>query len=416
MDKVAIVVQRYGKEINGGAEVHARLLAEHLKEKYEVEVLTSCCLDYHNWENYYPDGEEVVDGIRVLRFANESKNQKAAYRLLRYLRGNWKYYQMQYTLTNVFTLSFRRFKYRKRKNHDQIFDCWIDGAGPVCKGMISYIEQERDRYKAFIFFTYLYYPTYFGLQKVPDKSILIPLAHDEPTFYFSGFGKMFSLPRFIMYNTESEKQLVESTYPVTQPIRSDIAGVGFDCPELDKSTTPPVTSPYFVYIGRIDAGKGCLELMDYFTKMDKPELKLVMIGKNLLKHSVKNDNIIFTGFIDEPEKLAYLQHCQALVIPSRYESLSMVTLEAMSVGKPVLANGYCDVLRCHIEQSQSGFIYYEWKEFAEQIDKILNMSEYDKQLISQKGSSYVERNYQWKSIMKKFDAGVQYVDSNRGSL
>ena len=73
-----------------------------------------------------------------------------------------------------------------------------------------------------------------------------------------------------------------------------------------------------------------------------------MIGKNNLKAAVKNDNIIFTGFIGEEEKLLYLQHSMALIIPSRYESLSMVTLEAMSFGKPVLANGYCDVLKGHI--------------------------------------------------------------------
>jgi hypothetical protein len=52
MDKIAIIVQRYGREINGGAEVHARLLAERLKEKYDVDVLTSCSLAYPAWDNH----------------------------------------------------------------------------------------------------------------------------------------------------------------------------------------------------------------------------------------------------------------------------------------------------------------------------------------------------------------------------
>ena len=40
--KLAIVVQRYGPAINGGAELHARYIAEHLARHAEVEVLTTC--------------------------------------------------------------------------------------------------------------------------------------------------------------------------------------------------------------------------------------------------------------------------------------------------------------------------------------------------------------------------------------
>lgn len=412
MDKIAIVVQRYGKEINGGAEVHARMLAERLKGRYEVDVLTSCALNFPLWDNHYPAGEEVMGGIRVLRFTHEGGDPKTPRWLGRYLRGNWKYYHTGYTLSNFLTLSLRRFRYRRRKDHDRIFERWIENDGPVCKGMISYIDQEKDRYKAFIFLNYPFYPTFFGLQKASGKSILIPLAHDEPMLYLSGFGKMFSLPGCIMYNTESEKRLVEFAHPVTRTIRSDIAGVGLDLPVLDENTESPVSSPYFVYIGRIDIGKGCPELMNYFSQMNKSRqsnIKLIMIGKNHMDNLVEHENIIFTGFIDEAEKLSYLQHCEALIIPSRYESLSMVTLEAMSAGKPVLANGHCEVLRRHMEQSRAGFVYYDGKDFAGQINKLLNLSDCDRQIIAQNGRSYVEINYQWESILKKFDAAIDYV-------
>lgn len=414
MDRIAIVVQRYGKEINGGAEVHARLLAEQLKERYEVDILTSCSLNYPAWDNHYPAGEEMIDGIRVLRFADEGEDRRRTRWLGRYLRGNWKYYNKRYTLSNIISLSFRRIWYRRRGNHDQLFDRWIGNHGPISKGMMSYLERAKSFYKAFIFFNYPFYPTYFGLQRVSDKSILIPLAHDEPMLHLPGFGKMFSLPRFIMYNTESEKKLVESVHPVTRTIRSDIAGVGFDQPALNEELEPPITSPYFVYIGRIDVGKGCLELMDYFSRMNKlrhSNIKLVMIGKNHLKTAVRDNDIIFTGFVDDAEKLLYLQHCMGLIIPSRNESLSMVTLEAMSFGKPVLANGYCDVLRRHIEQSQAGFVYYDKKGFNKQIDIILHLSDHDKQVIAQNGRSYTDGNYQWDSIMKKFDTAIGYVGS-----
>lgn len=415
MDKIAIVVQRYGKEINGGAEVHARLLAERLKEKYDIDVLTSCSLGYPLWDNYYPEGEQIIDNIRVLRFAHEGGKPGTPHWLGRYLRGNWKYYNTKYTFKNVISLSLRRIRYKRRRNHDRIFERWIENDGPVCRGMISYIEREKNRYKAFVFFNYPFYPTYFGLQKVSEKSILIPLAHDEPMLYLSGFEKMFSLPQFIMYNTEGEKRLLESAHPVTRSIRSEIAGVGLDRTELDDHLESPVSSRYFVYIGRIDAVKGCLELMNYFSKLDSQysDIKLVMVGKNHLDNIVERDNIIFTGFLNEKEKLSYLQHSEALIMPSLYESLSMVTLEAMSAGKPVLANGYCDVLKHHIEQSQAGFVYYDGKDFSQQIEKILNLSDHDKEVIAQNGKSYAENNYQWERIMAKFDAAIDYMGTTR---
>lgn len=411
MQKIAIIVQRFGKEVNGGAELHAQLLAQHLKEKYQVDVLTSCSLDHHKWDNHYLEGEQFIDGIRVLRFRNENEDKTTPRRISRYLVGNQVYNKIKYTFTNFLILGFRRFKYRTKKDHNQLFDRWIVKHGPVSTKMISFLEKEMNNYKVFIFFSYLYYPTYFGLQKTFEKSILIPTAHDEPIFYFREFGKMFSLPKFIMYNTEDEKNLVELTYPDTMKIRSDIAGVGFELPNFDANTTIPINSPYFVYIGRIDVNKGCGKLIDNFSKLTNSELKLVMIGKNNLKKPINTKNIIFTGFIDEQEKLSFLQHCKGLIIPSRYESLSMVTLEAMSAGIPVLANGYCNVLKTHIERSNAGFIYYDEKDFDKMITKIINLSENEKEIIAQKGKAYVEKNYQWKSIMNKFDSAIDYVSS-----
>lgn len=369
MNKIAIVVQRYGKEVNGGAELHARLLAERLNDIYEVEILTSCTLDYHKWDNHYPEGEDEVNGIRVLRFKNTNTNTKPNIRLSRYISGNNKYYNTRYSFSNFIPLTYRRLKYRRKGYHDQRFYLWIAGHGPICKGMITYIDQEKEKYKAIIFFTYLFYPTYFGLQKAANKSILIPTAHDEPILYYPCFKEIFSLPKFIMYNTENEINLVRSTYPESQYIKSDIAGVGFDELLFDKDIKSKVDSRYFVYIGRIDKSKGCEELIDYFSNLNIEGLNLVMIGKNHLKKEIKRDNIFLPGFISESDKLQYLQHCEALIIPSRYESLSMVTLEAMSAGKPVLANGHCDVLKTHIEKSKAGFVYFDASDFTFNIKK-----------------------------------------------
>ena len=58
--KLAIVVQRYGADINGGAELHARYVAEHLATYAEVRVLTTCARDYLTWRNELPAGIDSV--------------------------------------------------------------------------------------------------------------------------------------------------------------------------------------------------------------------------------------------------------------------------------------------------------------------------------------------------------------------
>src|SRR5579871_5683698 len=69
MKKILLIVNRYGKEIVGGAELHARLLAEHLQANGNtVEVITSCAIDYITWKNHYKAGEEIIDNILVHRF------------------------------------------------------------------------------------------------------------------------------------------------------------------------------------------------------------------------------------------------------------------------------------------------------------------------------------------------------------
>ena len=66
--KLAVVVQRYGQAINGGAELHARYIAERLARHADVLVLTTCATDYITWRNELPAGEDTVNGVRVRRF------------------------------------------------------------------------------------------------------------------------------------------------------------------------------------------------------------------------------------------------------------------------------------------------------------------------------------------------------------
>ncbi|MDU1891652.1 MAG: glycosyltransferase family 4 protein [Dysgonomonas sp.] len=417
MDKIAIIVQRYSLEVNGGAELHARLLAEHLNTKYNVEVLTTCAKNYMTWEDFYPEGEDCINGVIVHRFSSKKKTGENIDLIHLDLSKDQKYTDQKLGINNLFSLPFKRFRYKRgRKSYEKFFALWMAEQGPLCKGLIDYIENNKDKYTAFIFFTYLYYPTYYGLQvdSVGNKSILIPTAHDEPPFYFRGYKTVFSQPKFFMYNTLSEKQLVEAVYHQTRMKKSDIAGLGFDKPILNLTIKKNIEFKYIVYIGRIEVNKGCYELVENFLAYKREysnDLKLIMIGSNFLKDDTieQSEDIIYTGFIDEQEKLYYLQNAEALVIPSQFESLSMVTLEAMIMGKPVLANEGSEVLKKHIEISNAGFLYNNRESFSNQLSKILKLSKEEKEKIAENGISYVENNYRWSDVIDKFTKAIDYI-------
>ncbi|TZG00270.1 glycosyltransferase family 4 protein (plasmid) [Chryseobacterium panacisoli] len=411
-DKIAIVVQRYGLEINGGAELHARLLAEKLSAIYDIEIITTCAIEFERWDNHYPEGIEIINTIQVRRFKTLKKDLKKFSELSKIARNLYKYHSRKLSFLNFPYLLYKRFKYNKK---DFNFNEWLEVQGPYSNDLIQFIKDKKDDYKAFIFFTYLYHPTNIGVREVADKSILIPTAHDEPQFYLDGYSHLFSLPRFIMYNTQIEKDFVERVYPQARKLKSEIAGIGFDDYDVTSGTLPQdlYQNKYFIYIGRIVEDKGCVMMIEYFKdfKEKHPEyrdIKLVLAGKSSLDEKItQGDDIILTGFVDHELKNALLANAIALIMPSFYESLSLITLEAMLLKIPVIVNKNSEVLYSHIEKSETGKSFTNRNEFSQALTFYLQQKQENLISEGQKARSYVLKNYSWDTIISKFNAAIQ---------
>ncbi|WP_029906228.1 glycosyltransferase family 4 protein [Prevotella sp. 10(H)] len=415
MKKIAVVISRYGKEINGGAELHARNVAEHLNEKYDVTVLTSCENDDSQTQGvYYLKGNDKINDVKILRFESQQKDKTNENKTFRYLHKNSIFRRERFSLPNFIKLAVKKIKYRSKKNFDRIFEDWIETQGAYTPDLITYIKKNQNNYDTFIFFLYYHYTTYTGINEVANKSILVPIAHDDPALCLISFDKVFASARFIMYNSLSEKEWVEKLHPVAKNAISDIVGVGCERPRISLASEeqPKINFPYFVYIGRIHESKGCSTMFEYFKYYKQQynnDIKLVLIGKNFMGQVDNSEDIIYTGFISEQKKYHYLQNAIALIIPSPYESLSIVTLEAMAMGKPVLANGHCDILKKHIELSHAGYFYYNKKEFCEALYKLATLNEKEKEAMAQNGISYVEGNYDWKVVIGKYIKVIENI-------
>jgi glycosyltransferase involved in cell wall biosynthesis len=388
--KIAFIVQRYGIAVAGGSEALCRLVAERLSKFYNIEVLTTCAKDYITWKNEYPEGVEAINGVVVRRFKVNKE------------RDIMKF--------NSFT---QRLFHEPHTEGDE--RKWIEDQGPLVPGLLEYIQSRKNDYDLFIFFTYRYYPSFFGLPLVSEKSILVPTAEDEPTLNLMINKDFFLLPKAIIYLTEEEKHLITGQFK-NQNITSDVIGMGITIPLEVKAErfkkTYHISSDFILYIGRIDGNKGCNHLFEYFIKYkneNPSNLKLVLIGKAVMEIP-KNPDILHLGFLSDIDKFEGIKAAKILIMPSQFESYSIVLTEAWALGTPTLVNEKCAVLKGHCLRSNAGLYYSDYNEFVECITLLLSNNELRAKL-GKNGKAYVEANYNWDSVEEKYLALCEKVQS-----
>jgi len=91
--------------------------------------------------------------------------------------------------------------------------------------------------------------------------------------------------------------------------------------------------------------------------------------------------------------------CQCLLMPSRYESLSMVLLEAWAVSRPALVNAQCEVLIEHYRRSRGGIAFADWQEAFAAVNVC---SRLETEKLGESGRDYVRANYTWNDIVAKY--------------
>jgi glycosyltransferase involved in cell wall biosynthesis len=392
--KLAFVVQRYGLDIAGGAEYHCRIVAEHLARHATVEVLTTCAADYITWANHYPEGVETLNGIPVRRFKVKRTRDPEHFAewTARVLRGD--------------ATRLDRSSDSARAGPDSLALRWLEEEGPFSPRLVRHVLERRDAHDFFIFFSYRYYTTYHGLRAVRDKALLVPTAEDDGIHGIGIFAPFFRLPRAIVYNSVEEREMIRRVSG-NDGVPGDVVGVGS---ELPASQDPAgfrrrhgLAERFALYVGRIDDNKGCRQLFDFFGRYraeSGSSLRLVLVGRAVLPIP-RDPGIVHLGFLPDQEKWDALAACELLVMPSRYESLSMVTLEAWWAGRPVLANAKCEVLRGQCRRSNAGLYYSSYAEFRE----ALALLEADVALgraLGRNGKRYFEQNYSWDVVERKY--------------
>lgn len=386
--RLLYVSPRYGAEVAGGAELQCRQFATRLAALgHDVHVLTSCATNYVDWADSYEPGQSELDGVTVHRLRVRAPRTDRLFGPLN-----------------------ARVPWGRKPIPKYLAEEWMRMQGPELRGMEDWLEEHAVGFDVVSCVPYLYNTTWVTLRQLAGRvpTLLHPATHDEPPLYLPLFDLMFRLPTAMAFFTEEERDLVVRRFRVA-PV-SEVVGIGA---ELDRpsdehrfrSSYDLGAAPYLLFVGRLDPGKGSLELFDYFVehKRRHPDnLKLVFLG-DPVRPVEAHEDVIVTGFVDDRTKDDAMAGALALVQPSYFESFSMVLTEAWAHRVPALVQGRCAVLRGQAERSGGGIPYEGFAQFSEAVVMLRSNSRLGAAL-GARGRIYVEERYNWERVLERYES------------
>ena len=370
MSRLLVVVQRYGEEVVGGSEGHARAVAHRLAERHEVEVATSNALDYWSWEPHFAPGVSDDGDVTVRRFGGRAR--RAA--------------------------DFKEFEDRVLLHEHDLEDevDWLVRQGPDCPELLEFLHAEGSTYDAVIFYTYIYAPTALGLPLVPERAVLIPTAHRERALALAPYRALFQMPRAIGYLTPEERDVVHATMR-NELVPSTILGFALDDPPATDAAAfrarNAIVGPLVLYVGQVSEGKGIHELLrawDVFrARGGFADATLALAGTVRMAIPERPD-VRVLGRVSDAEKWSALAAADVLVHPSHLESLGITLLEAWLMATPVLVPSFNAVTAGQVHRSQGGAVYASSDGFADELATLLLGTDH-----GARGKAWVERECSW---------------------
>jgi glycosyltransferase involved in cell wall biosynthesis len=389
--KIGVVIHRYGAEVAGGSEAHARGLVSGLRGRHDVEVLTTCALDYVSWRNHYPPGTAFVDGVAVTRYPNAGERHEKRFAAISDL---------------VF--------HDAHTPDDE--ERWLRENGPLSPALIDAVGARRDL-DALIVYSYRYFSASAALRAAGGRALLAPTAEEDPAIRLGIFRDIVPRAAGYLYLTPEEQALVEESFPGARGKPSAVIGSGLDVLTPDARERAafalPTDGPYALYAGRIDRNKGVDTLFRYYGWLVEtwPECPTLVLAGHQVLDIPAHPKVRYLGYVTAAQKSALIDGAAVVVMPSPYESLSMIALEAWALGKPVLASARCRVLVGQCERSGGGLYYRDFAEFERMLRRLVA----DRDLARALGASareYVRAQYSWEIAASRADDLLRRVFGN----
>jgi glycosyltransferase involved in cell wall biosynthesis len=421
--KFAFITPRYGADISTGPEHACRLLAEHLSERHDVDVLTTCGRDPLAWRNDYSEGADRVRGAIVRRFSITQTRDGAAFQ------------QFSDRLTTT-----------PHARGDELE--WLRRAGPWSPGLLDHIKRHHRSYDALVFFSLANPLTVHGIEAAPERSVLFPHLQLHPALRFGLFAEVAGAVGAVGYLSPAERRLMHG-YLRVAPQHEEMVGLGIDpsheqsYPRHQQDPADTVSSEdapgdeaegaagesylagrgvpfrrrhrlygqFALYGGRVEPDNGCEEMLEYFASFAARDgdTALVLMGVKMMK--VPDEPYLrLAGVLPERERMIAYEAADLTVAPASADLLAQSVLESFAVGTPVLASASNDAAVEHCRRARAGLYYANGEEFVEAV-RLLTANKRLCERLGENGRTYVRQHFRWEAVLGRFDRLVSRIRS-----
>jgi len=412
--KFAFVTPRYGADLSAGVEHACRLIAEHVCERHDVDVLTTCARDHRTWKNEYSEGSDRVRGVLVRRFGVSQVPDHIGFDALS-----------------------QRLQTSPHSRAEELE--WVRLHGPWSPGLIEYLKRANRSYDVLVFFGLWHPLTVHGVEIAPERSVLFPYLQLQPALRFGIWPDVARSVRGLGFFSEAERRLLHSYLGVRHACE-EVVGIGVDPPPQqayprhqqdpndsitddeehgteDESDAPDyldgrgipfkrrhrLYGRFALYGGRVESDNGCEEMLEYFDTFAAAEndATLVLMGVKMMK--VPEEGYVrLAGVIPDRERMTAYEAADVTIAPAPDDLLAQPLLESLAVGTPVLASARNAAAVEHCRRAGAGLYYRNREEFVGALTLLTSNAQLREKL-GGNGRTYIRSHHRWDGVLGRFD-------------
>lgn len=363
--KLCFITSIYKPYTRGGAEVFVSNLVGELIKQHEVIVITAD--RYSGIKSLFPR-VSIEEGVKVYRFyplnifSFLDINEKPLF-----FRAAWSFFDI-FNLHSLWVLA----SILRREKFDVVMTHALKGityATPLLLRLLSVplLHTPHD--------VQLVIPS-GKLQSGQESSLLNPFIQ----FYSCVTKALFGSPRWVIFSSQFLKNFYceRGFFPSSHSIVLQSPTPLIPVLRVDSQHQGPFT---FLFIGQLEEGKGVRELVEAFTGLDVPGIRLVVVGGGSLLDELKDlakkdTRVEILGYKSGSEKFEVIRGSNYIVVPSKiYENSPSVIYEAFSLGVPVITvdlGGAAEL----VQEGVNGFVYAPG-ELRAALERALHAQDYD---------------------------------------
>ena len=387
MKKIGFVTPWYAEGIPGSVERELKEMILALRrDGLEAEVLTTCVhgVDADWSHNYYAIGTALVDDVPVRRFPVRNRDERTYDQLYRRVRKR-----------EPLTIFEEELLMQESINSPLLYD---------------YIQTKKDDYALFVFVSYQYGTTYFGMRICPEKAVLIPGFHCEAMMQLRIFRQAYVQAKGVIFNTEPERRMANRFYDFTY---TEVLCVGLGMES--KLTANPeafrrkyqIDQPFLLYAGRKTMDRNLDQLLQYYLEYchrNGRNLQLVLMGTGSPTFPDALSKLVLDlGYLETQDKYNAMAAALALCQPALETVFPQAVMECWLCGRPVLVNSRCAVTRSFAVQSNGGLYFRDYFEFEGAVKYLLS-HEKEATEMGQNGCNFVQSYYSRPVVAKRYRA------------